>query len=103
LTTANYNDKEKVPDSKLNQLLQIFDSINLSNEGLEKPDILGDAYMYLIKMFADDGGKKGGEFYTPEEVKEVMVRILKPKETDSIYDPYSRRTCYNNDTSIKCR
>lgn len=87
LTTANYNDKERVPDSKLNQLLQIFDTMNLSNEGLEKPDILGDAYMYLIKMFADDGGKKGGEFYTPEEVKEVMVRILKPKETDSIYDP----------------
>lgn len=87
LTTANYNDKERVPDSKLNQLLQIFDSMNLSNEGLENPDILGDAYMYLIKMFADDGGKRGGEFYTPEEVKEVMIRILKPKETDSIYDP----------------
>lgn len=63
LTTANYNDKERVPDSKLNQLLQIFGSVNLSNEGLVKPDILGDAYMYLIKMFADDGGKKGGEFY----------------------------------------
>ncbi|MTI71436.1 MAG: type I restriction-modification system subunit M [Firmicutes bacterium] len=87
LTTANYNDKERVPDSKLNQLLQIFDSMDLSNEGLEKPDILGDAYMYLIKMFADDGGKKGGEFYTPEEVKEVMVRVLKPEETESIYDP----------------
>lgn len=87
LTTANYNDKERVPDAKLNQLLQIFDSINLSNEGLEKPDILGDAYMYLIKMFADDGGKKGGEFYTPEEIKDLMVRILKPQDTDSIYDP----------------
>lgn len=87
LTTANYNDKERVPDSKLNQLLQIFDSMDLSNEGLVKPDILGDAYMYLIKMFADDGGKKGGEFYTPEEVKEVMVRVLKPQETDSVYDP----------------
>lgn len=87
LTTANYNDKERVPDSKLNQLLQIFDSMDLSNEGLEKPDILGDAYMYLIKMFADDGGKKGGEFYTPEEIKEVMVKVLKPEEGDSIYDP----------------
>ncbi len=87
LTTANYNDKERVPDSKLNQMLQIFDAINLSNEGLVKPDILGDAYMYLIKMFADDGGKKGGEFYTPEDIKEVMVKILKPQDTDSIYDP----------------
>ncbi len=87
LTTANYNDKERVPDAKLNQLLQIFDSMNLSNEGLEKPDILGDAYMYLLKQFADDGGKKGGEFYTPEGIKEVMVQLLQPEETDSVYDP----------------
>ncbi|GMQ56430.1 type I restriction-modification system subunit M [Vallitalea sediminicola] len=87
LTTANYNDKERVPDAKLNQLLQIFDSMNLSNEGLEKPDILGDAYMYLLKQFADDGGKKGGEFYTPEGIKEVMVKVLQPEETDTIYDP----------------
>lgn len=87
LTTANYNDKERVPDGKLNQLLQIFDGMNLSNAGLESPDILGDAYMYLIKEFADDGGTKGGEFYTPKEVKDVMVRLLKPHEGTSIYDP----------------
>ena len=87
LTTANYNDKERVPDGKLNQLLQIFDGMNLSNEGLETPDILGDAYMYLIKKFADDGGAKGGEFYTPHEIKEVMARLLKPQEGMSIYDP----------------
>lgn len=87
LTTANYNDKERVPDGKLNQLIQIFDAMNLSNEGLESPDILGDAYMYLIKQFADDGGAKGGEFYTPREIKEVMVKLLKPQEGMSIYDP----------------
>ena len=50
--------------------------MNFSNEGLETPDILGDAYMYLIKKFADDGGAKGGEFYTPHEIKEVMARLL---------------------------
>jgi type I restriction enzyme M protein len=87
LTTANYNDKERVPDGKLNQLIQIFDAMNLSNQGLESPDILGDAYMYLIKEFADDGGAKGGEFYTPKEVKDTMVRLLKPHEGTSIYDP----------------
>lgn len=87
LTTANYNDKERVPDGKLNQLLQIFDAMNLSNEGLDSPDILGDAYMYLIKQFADDGGTKGGEFYTPKEIKDVMVKLLKPQEGMSIYDP----------------
>lgn len=87
LTTANYNDKERVPDGKLNQLIQIFDAMNLSNEGIESPDILGDAYMYLIKQFADDSGAKGGEFYTPREIKDVMVRLLKPHEEMSIYDP----------------
>jgi len=87
LTTANYNDKERVPDGKLEQLIKIFDNMNLSNEGLESPDILGDAYMYLIKKFADDGGTKGGEFYTPKEIKEVMVKLLKPQAGMSIYDP----------------
>ena len=87
LTTANYNDKERVPDGKLNQLIQIFNALDLSNNGLESPDILGDAYMYLIKKFADDGGAKGGEFYTPKEIKEVMVRLLKPHVGTSIYDP----------------
>jgi len=87
LTTANYNDKERVPDGKLNQLIQIFDAMDLSNDGLESPDILGDAYMYLIKQFADTGGTKGGEFYTPKEIKDVMVRLLKPHEGTSIYDP----------------
>lgn len=87
LTTANYNDKERVPDKKLSQLLILFDSINLSDENLESSDVLGDAYQYLIKKFADEGGKKGGEFYTPSEVVTVLVNILKPQEGDRIYDP----------------
>lgn len=87
LTTVNYNDKERVPDKKLNQLLLIFDSINLANPNLESEDILGDAYQYLIKQFADQGGKKGGEFYTPTEVVKIMVNLLKPQEGERIYDP----------------
>lgn len=87
LSTTNYNDKEKVPDEKLVQLMQIFDSIELSNDSLESPDVLGDAYMYLIKMFQDSSGKKGGEFFTPNEVKQLIVRLLKPSEGDSVYDP----------------
>ena len=62
LTTANYNDKERVPDKKLSQLLILFDSLNLANENLENRDVLGNAYEYLIKQFADQGGAKGGEF-----------------------------------------
>lgn len=87
LTTVNYNDKERVPDKKLSQLLLIFDGMNLSNEYLESEDILGDAYQYLIKQFADEGGKKGGEFYTPTEVVKTMVKLLKPQEGERIYDP----------------
>lgn len=87
LTTANFNDKERVPDKKLSQLLLLFDTLNLSNDNLENDDVLGDAYQYLIKQFADDGGAKGGEFFTPQEVVRTMVRILKPHEGDRIYDP----------------
>ncbi|MCH3963052.1 MAG: type I restriction-modification system subunit M [Clostridium sp.] len=87
LTILNYNDRERVPDKKLSQLLHVFDSMNLSNEYLESEDILGDAYQYLIKKFADEGGAKGGEFYTPTEVVKVMVNLLKPEEGDKIYDP----------------
>ncbi|HBM76113.1 MAG TPA: type I restriction endonuclease subunit M, partial [Clostridiaceae bacterium] len=87
LTTANYNDKERVPDKKLSQLLLLFDTLNLSKDNLENDDVLGDAYQYLIKKFADDGGAKGGEFYTPQEVVRTMVRLLKPHEGDRIYDP----------------
>ena len=49
-------------------------------------DKLGDAYEYLIGMFADDAGKKGGEFYTPHQVVELLVEIINPKEGQSIYD-----------------
>lgn len=87
LTTTNYNDKERVPDKKLSQMLLLFDGMNLANNNLESEDMLGDAYQYLIKKFADDGGAKGGEFYTPTEVVKVMVGILKPEEGERIYDP----------------
>jgi len=87
LTTANYNDKERVPDKKLSQLLLLFDTINLDHDHLESDDILGDAYQYMIKQFADEGGKKGGEFYTPQEVVKLLVNILKPHEGDRICDP----------------
>ncbi|MFL0270109.1 type I restriction-modification system subunit M [Candidatus Clostridium radicumherbarum] len=87
LTTANYNDKERVPDKKLSQLLILFSELPLANENLESKDVLGNAYEYLIKQFADQGGAKGGEFYTPEQVVKTLVGIVKPKEGESIYDP----------------
>lgn len=87
LTTTDYNNKERVSDKKLSQLLILFDSLNLANENLQEEDILGKAYEYLIKKFADEGGAKGGEFYTPPEVARLLVKLLKPKEGSRIYDP----------------
>lgn len=87
LTTTNFKDKERVSDKKLSQLLLLFDSMQLDADNLESSDMLGDAYQYLIKKFADEGGSKGGEFYTPSEVVQVLVNILKPQEGDRIYDP----------------
>ncbi len=49
--------------------------------------MLGDAYEYLIKKFADATNKKAGEFYTPRSVVRLMVDILDPQEGETIYDP----------------
>ena len=51
----------------------------MRNSDFEKSDLMGSAYEYLIKMFADSAGKKGGEFYTPSEVVNLLVRLIKPK------------------------
>ncbi|MEO5957696.1 MAG: N-6 DNA methylase, partial [Opitutaceae bacterium] len=50
-------------------------------------DVLGRAYEYLIKKFADDAGAKAGEFFTPPEVVDTLVRILEPQPGDTIYGP----------------
>jgi len=87
LTTTDYNNKERVSDKKLSQLLILFDGLPLANENLEEEDMLGKTYEYLIKKFADEGGAKGGEFYTPPEVARLLVKLLKPHEGNRIYDP----------------
>lgn len=79
--------RSKIPDLRLRQLIQHFSKYRLRNEDLVFPDLLGAAYEYLIAEFADSAGKKGGEFYTPREVVQLMVRLLKPQEGMSVYDP----------------
>ncbi|WP_435244458.1 N-6 DNA methylase [Streptomyces sioyaensis] len=72
---------------KLQQLVDHFGRYRLRNEDFEFPDLLGHAYEYLIGEFADSAGKKGGEFYTPRAVVRMMVRLVKPDEEMSVYDP----------------
>lgn len=83
---VDFNNKQRFPDATLQLLLQHFDKYRLSNADVSA-DMLGNAYEYLIKQFADDSGKKGGEFYTPEWVVKLMVQVLAPEESMSIYDP----------------
>ena len=79
--------QSKIPDLKLRQLISHFSIHRLRNEDFEFPDLLGAAYEYLIAEFADSAGKKGGEFYTPRAVVRMMVRLVKPQQQHSIYDP----------------
>lgn len=81
--------KTKIPDQKWKDLLDHFNQPNfvLVNDNFEFPDLLGAAYEYLIKYFADSAGKKGGEFYTPAEVVRLLVQLVKPQAGNTIYDP----------------
>jgi type I restriction enzyme M protein len=83
---VDFNNKERFPDATLEKLLQHFETYRLRNADVE-PDVLGQAYEYLIAQFADDAGKKGGEFYTPKMVVRLIVECLHPEENMSIYDP----------------
>jgi type I restriction enzyme M protein len=89
LVTIDFNIKNKLSDKKLRDLLSHFSQHRLRNSDFERPDLLGTAYEYLIKMFADSAGKKGGEFYTPSEVVQLLVTLLKPHAGMRIYDPTS--------------
>jgi type I restriction enzyme M protein len=81
--------KTKIPDQKWKDLLDHFNQPRfvLVNDNFEFPDLLGAAYEYLIKFFADSAGKKGGEFYTPAEVVRLLVQLTKPEAGNTIYDP----------------
>lgn len=87
LTPIDFNRKEVLTDEILQRLLQHFSLLDLSNGNLSEPDMLGRAYEYLISQFADDAGKKGGEFYTPSRVVELIVKLIKPEEGMRVYDP----------------
>jgi type I restriction enzyme M protein len=83
---VDFANKERFPDHLLDSLLQHFEKHRMRKADVEST-VLGDAYEYLIAKFADDAGKKGGEFYTPKQVVKVMVEILQPEEGQTVYDP----------------
>ncbi|MGA1875491.1 MAG: N-6 DNA methylase [bacterium] len=103
LTGIDFNDERKLGDLQsrdalLFRLIQHFSKIRLGNQDLSEPDLLGRAYEYLIERFADDAGKKGGEFYTPRGLVRALVGLLDPREGMSICDP----TCGSGGMLIEC-
>jgi type I restriction enzyme M protein len=87
LVAVDFNNKDRLPDRTLSRLLDHFSTYRLRNSDLYEPDILGRAYEYLIKQFADDAGKKGGEFYTPQKVVQLVVQLVQPLEGMRVCDP----------------
>ena len=92
LAGIDYNDERKLGDARnrdtvLSRLVQHFSQVSLRNDRMAEPDLLGRAYEYLIEQFADDAGKKGGEFYTPRMVVRLIVELLAPTERMRICDP----------------
>ena len=79
---------KKLDPEVLTNLINYLSAVDLSNKNVTV-DVLGDAYEYLIKRFADEnkGGTMAGQFYTPQEVVDIIVRYLKPQKGETIYDP----------------
>ncbi|MDO3401277.1 class I SAM-dependent DNA methyltransferase [Mycolicibacterium neoaurum] len=84
--SANWTNKDKLPDRKLADLIEHFSTKELSNANVA-PDVFGNAYEYLIKRFADQSNKKAGEYYTPRSVVGLLINILDPQEGETVYDP----------------
>ena len=79
--------EKKLSDELLTEMICDFNAYKLIDENFEFPDLMGAAYEFLIKYFAESAGKKGGEFYTPHQVVELMGKILKPDKDAKICDP----------------
>lgn len=87
---------KKQKNQRLKTLLEDFHDVDFKPY-LNKIDLIGDVYEYLIEEFAADSGKKGGEFYTPSEVSLLAAKILAPTKGDTIYDP----TCGSGSLLLK--
>lgn len=87
LTSVDFNDKDRLSDATLEELITHFSKHRYRNADLEDPDIFSRAYGYLIRQFADDTGKKGDGFYTPQKVVQLLVDCVDPEPGDRVYDP----------------
>jgi type I restriction enzyme M protein len=83
---ATWTDKNKLTDERLKDLVEHMSKIKVGNKNYSD-DVMGDAYEFLIKKFADLSKKNAGEFYTPRSIVKLLVNLLDPKPGDEVYDP----------------
>lgn len=83
---ASWTDKKKLTDERLKELVEHMSSIKVGNNDYTS-DIMGDAYEYLLKKFADLSKKNAGEVYTPRTLVKLCVMLLDPQPGDTCYDP----------------
>ena len=89
---VNSNKLGNTVKERNDKLVKIIDSIGelpLGNYQDNTIDVFGDAYEYLMTMYASNAGKSGGEFFTPQEVGELLARItlMDKTEVNKVYDP----------------
>jgi type I restriction enzyme M protein len=96
---ATFAGQRVVDDTRLQALIEALSDprYRLGLKDVE-PDILGRAYEYLLRKFAEGQGQSAGEFFTPKEVGWIIARIMNPAEGESVYDP----TCGSGGLLIKC-
>jgi len=83
---GSWANKERIPESAILGLIRAFNETPLNPDTVSH-DLLGAGYEYLLKNFADESGKKAGEFFTPREVVDLIVGVLQPEPGESVYDP----------------
>ena len=90
LDVEDFNEQQSgqrtLDDDRLEALIEIISGHRLGLQDTE-PDILGRAYEYLLRKFAEGQGQSAGEFYTPKEVGWLMARLINPEPRTTIYDP----------------
>ena len=76
-------------NERLIKILDGINSLNIGNYQTNSIDAFGDAYEFLMTMYASNAGKSGGEFYTPQEVSELLTRLAVVGKTsvNKVYDP----------------
>ena len=100
----SFNSGKLGEESQKNDILRLLledfskPALNLRPSRIGSLDIIGNAYEFLIKMFASDAGKKAGEYYTPPEVSQLIAELVNPQEGDEICDP----ACGSASLLMKC-